>query len=115
VDAVGADGPVRYLKLAGDQPGQVVDQRGSDAANQVQLDLEALDAEIGRFLAAVPVVDGVAAKLNRLLCGFLEAEVLPVADRAATMGVDPGPLLGVVSDLLRRYADALERPDAATP
>ena len=56
-----------------------------------------------------------AAKLDRLLRGFLEYEVLPVADRAATMGVDPGPMLGVVSDLLRRYADALERPDAAGP
>ena len=39
--------------------------------------------------------------------------MLPVADRAATMGVDPGPMLGVISDLLRRYADALKRPDAA--
>ena len=26
------------------------------------------------------------------------------------MDVDPSPLLDVVSDLLRRYADALERP-----
>jgi hypothetical protein len=112
---MGAERAVSDQKLAGDQPGQVVDQRGSDAANQVELDLEALDAEIGRFLAAVPVAETLAAKLNRLLCGFLEREVLPVADRAATMGVDPGPLLGVVSDLLRRYADALERPDAATP
>jgi hypothetical protein len=104
---MGAERPVPDQKLASDQPGQVVDQ--------VELDLEALDAEIGRFLAAVPVAETLAAKLNRLLCGFLEREVLPVAGRAATMGVDPGPLLGVVSDLLRRYADALERPDAAAP
>ena len=50
---------------------------------------------------------------NRLLCGFLEGEMLPVAERAASMGGDPAPLLGVVSDLLRCYADALKRPDAA--
>lgn len=63
----------------------------------------------------MPVAETVAAKLNRLLCGFLEGEGLPVADRAATMGVDPGPMLGVISDLLRRYPDASSaRPDAAT-
>jgi hypothetical protein len=112
---MGADGPVPDQKPAGDQPGQVVDQRGSDTANWVQLDLEALDAEIDRFLAGVPVAETLATKLNRLLCGFLEGEVLPVADRAATMGIDPAPMLGVISDLLRRYADALKRPDAAAP
>jgi hypothetical protein len=51
-------------------------------------------------------------KLNRLLLGFLEAEVLPQAMRAAELGVDPTPILGVVAGVLRIYADALERPDA---
>jgi hypothetical protein len=56
---------------------------------------------------------GVGRKLNRLLHGFLEGEVLPQAERAADLGLDPTPLLAVVSDVLRLYADALERPDAA--
>jgi hypothetical protein len=109
-----ADGPLLNREPAVDQHDQAVDQRGRDSADRVELDLEALDAEVDRFLAAAPVAETVAAKLNRLLPGFLEGEVLPVADRAATMGVDPGPMLGVISDLLRRYADALKRPDAAT-
>jgi hypothetical protein len=38
----------------------------------------------------------------------LEDEVLPQAERAAGIGLDPTPLLGVVSDVLRLHADALE-------
>jgi hypothetical protein len=30
------------------------------------------------------------------------------------MGLDPSPFLGVASDILCRYADALERPGAAS-
>jgi hypothetical protein len=41
--------------------------------------------------------------------------VLPQAEQAAGLGLDPTPLLAVVSDVLRIYADALERPDAADP
>jgi hypothetical protein len=51
-----------------------------------QLDLEALEAEIGRFLGGVAVAEGTGAKLQRLLRGFLERELLPLADRAAGMG-----------------------------
>jgi len=79
-----------------------------------QLDLEALEAEIGRFLDGVAVAEGTGAKLQRLLRGFLERELLPLADRAAGMRLDPSPFLGVASDILRRYADALERPGAAS-
>jgi transposase len=57
----------------------------------VELDLAALEADIGRYLADLPVAEGVAAKLRRLLYGFLAREVLPLADRAAAMGVDPSP------------------------
>jgi hypothetical protein len=57
------------------------------------------------------VAEGLAAKLNRLLLGFLEAEVLPPAVRAAELGIDPTPWLAVVAAVLRRYADALERPE----
>jgi hypothetical protein len=60
------------------------------------------------LLDSVPVAEGTGAKLSRLLCGFLEGEVLPHAERAAGIGLDPTPLLGVVSDVLRRYADALK-------
>jgi hypothetical protein len=42
----------------------------------------------------------------------LEGEVLPQAARAADLGLDPTPFLAVVSDVLRLYAEALERPDA---
>jgi hypothetical protein len=68
-------GPNPNRELAADQHDQTVDQRDSDTVSGVQQSLEALAAEIDRFLAGVPV--------NRLLRGFLEREVLPVADRAA--------------------------------
>jgi hypothetical protein len=58
------------------------------------------------------VAEEAGVKLNRLLLGFLEAEVLPQAMRAAELGVDPTPIFAVVTGVLRIYADALERPDA---
>jgi hypothetical protein len=76
-----------------------------------QLDIEVLADEVAEFLATVPVAEGVGAKLSRLLHGFLEAEVLPQAERAADLGLDPTPFLAVISDVLRLYALALERPD----
>jgi hypothetical protein len=76
-----------------------------------QLDVEVLAVEVAGFLATVPVAEGVGAKLSRLLHGFLEGEVLPQAARAADLGLDPTPFLAVVSDVLRLYAEALERPD----
>jgi hypothetical protein len=76
-----------------------------------QLDVDALAADVAEFLATVPVAEGVGAKLSRLLHGFLEGEVLPQAARAADLGLDPTPFLAVVSDVLRLYAEALERPD----
>ena len=60
------------------------------------------------------MAEGTGAKLQRLLRGFLERELLPLADRAAGMGLDPSPFLGVVSDIMRRYADALEPPGPAS-
>jgi hypothetical protein len=77
-----------------------------------QLDVDALTADVTEFLATVPVAEAVGAKLSRLLHGFLADEVLPQAARAADLGLDPTPFLGVVSDVLRLYAGALERPDA---
>jgi hypothetical protein len=78
-----------------------------------QLDAEQLSAEVAEFLATVPVAEGLAAKLSRLLHGFLVDEVLPHAARVADLGLDPAPFRAVVSDVLRLYAEALERPDAA--
>jgi hypothetical protein len=80
-----------------------------------ELNLEALAVEIAQFLDNVPVAEGIGVKLSRMLHSFLEHEVLPQAERAADLGVDPTPLLTVVSDVLRIYADALERPGAADP
>jgi hypothetical protein len=76
-----------------------------------QLDLSALADEVARFVEQVPVAEGLAAKLNRLLLGFLEAEVLPPAMRGAELGLDPTPWLAVVAAVFRLYADALERPE----
>jgi hypothetical protein len=78
-----------------------------------QANLQALAAEAAAFLEQVPVAEGSAAKLSRLLLNFLETEVLPQATRAADQGIDPTPLFAVVSGVLRLYADALEHPDAA--
>jgi hypothetical protein len=80
-----------------------------------ELSLEALAVEIAQFLDNVPAAEGIGVKLSRMLHSFLEREVLPQAEHAADLGVDPTPLLTVVSDVLRIYADALERPDAADP
>jgi hypothetical protein len=71
-------------------------------------DLEALATEVTDLLESAPVAEALAAKLSRLLHAFLEADVLPQAERAAAMGLDPSPLLAVVSDVLRLYTDALE-------
>jgi hypothetical protein len=75
------------------------------------LDLEALAAEVADFLDEAPVAETMAAKLSRVLHGFLEGDVLPQAERAADLGLDPTPLLAVVSELLRLYADALRLPN----
>jgi hypothetical protein len=38
---------------------------------------------------------------------LLEGDVLPQVQRAVDLALDPAPLLAVVSDVLRLYADAL--------
>lgn len=84
---------------------------GEDA--HPELDAELLAAEVVQglddFLEQMSVAEGIGAKLNRQLLGFLKAEVLPQANRAAEMGVDPTPLFDTVVRVLRTYADALER------
>ena len=78
------------------------------------LDAEILAAEVAEsldeFLDHMSVAGGIGAKLNRRLLDFLKTEVLPQANRAAEMGVDPTPLFAMVIRVLRTYAEALERP-----
>ena len=89
----------------------------ADADPGPSLDAELLAAEVAEsldeFLDHMSVAEGIGAKLNRQLLGFLKTEVLPQANRAAEMGVDPTPLFAVVVRVLRTYADALERPQSA--
>jgi hypothetical protein len=79
-------------------------------ARRRQLDAAAVAAEVATFVEQVPTAEGLGATLNHLLLGFLETEILPQATRAAELGIDPTPWLDVVTAVLRRYADALERP-----
>jgi hypothetical protein len=83
-------------------------------ARRREPDLAALAAETAAFLDQAPVAERAGAKLNRLLFGFWEGEVLPQAMRAAELGIDPTPLLDVVATVLRIYADGLERPHHGT-
>jgi hypothetical protein len=62
-----------------------------------QLDVAALAAEVAAFSDQVPAGEEIGAKLNRLLFGFLETEILPQAIRAAELGIDPMPWLDVVA------------------
>ena len=71
-------------------------------------DMEALASEVTDLLESAPVAEALGAKLSRLLYAFLQVDVLPQAERAAAMGLDPTPMLGVVSDVLGLYRDALE-------
>jgi hypothetical protein len=91
-----------------------------DADPGTSLDAEILAAEVAEsldeFLDHMSVAEGIAARLNRRLLDFLKAEVLPQANRAAEMGIDPTPLFAMVVRVLRTYADALERtPPADDP
>jgi hypothetical protein len=82
-------------------------------AARPELDAELLAAEVVEglddFLDYMSLAEGIGAKLNRQLLAFLKAEVLPQANQAAEMGVDPTPMFAMVVRVLRTYADALER------
>jgi hypothetical protein len=85
-----------------------------DRHGRPELDAELLAAEVVQglddFLDHMSLAEGIGAKLNRQLLAFLKAEVLPQANQAAEMGVDPTPMFAMVVRVLRTYADALERP-----
>jgi signal transduction protein with GAF and PtsI domain len=75
-----------------------------------RLDMTTLDAEVLAFLEQKPGADGgIGHRLSLLLLGFLGTEVVPLADQLAGLGVDPAPLLASTRDILRMYADTLER------
>jgi hypothetical protein len=75
------------------------------------LDMAALDAEAAAFVQREPDAGGgIGHRLSLLLLRFLGAEVVPLANRLAELGIDPSPQLAATSDVLRLYADALERP-----
>ena len=79
---------------------------------QRQLDMVALDGEVGAFLERQAGADGgIGQKLSLMLLGFLKAEVLPLADRLAGLGIDPTPMLATTNGVLQLHADALERPE----
>jgi hypothetical protein len=79
-----------------------------------ELDVATAAAEAAAALDQVPLGGWLASKLNRLLLDFLMTEVVPQAARAADHSIDPTPLLASIADLLRLYADALERPNHGT-
>jgi GAF domain-containing protein len=82
-----------------------------DGSGAPQLDMGTLDAEVVALLEREPGADGgIGHRLSLLLLGFLGSEVVPLADRLTGLGVDPAPLLASTRDILRLYADTLERP-----
>ena len=92
------------------EPARVADGNG-DGGRAPWLDMATLDAEVLAFLERKPSADcGIGHRLSLLLLGFLGTEVVPLADQLAGLGVDPAPLLASTRDVLRLYADTLERP-----
>jgi hypothetical protein len=77
------------------------------------VDVDTLAAQAATVLEQLPAGEGIGGKLNQLLLGFLQTEVLPQARRAADQGLDPTPLFAAVTDILRLYTDALQRPQGA--
>src|SRR4029450_1590021 len=86
---------------------------GPDARPELELAAEVLAAEgvqaLEDVLEHTALAAGIGARLSRQLLAFLKTEVLPQANQAAEMGVDPTPMFAMVVRVLRRYADALTR------
>jgi signal transduction protein with GAF and PtsI domain len=92
------------------EPARVAGGNGTGHAAP-RLDMATLETEAVAFLERKPGADGgIGHRLSLLLLGFLGTEVVPLADQLAGLGVDPAPLLASARDILRMYADTLERP-----
>jgi len=99
-----------HVALDSSAPAEPRDADG-DWDGAPRLDMATLDTEVVAFLEREPGADGgIGHRLSLLLLGFLGTEVVPLADRLAGLGVDPAPLLASTRDILRLYADTLERP-----
>ena len=99
-----------HVALDSSAPAEPRDADG-DWDGAPRLDVATFDAEVVAFLEREPGADGgIGHRLSLLLLGFLGTEVVPLADRLAGLGVDPAPLLASTRDILRLYADTLERP-----
>ena len=99
-----------HVALDSSAPAEPRDADG-DRDGAPRLHMATLDAEVVAFLEREPGADGgIGHRLSLLLLGFLGTEVVPLADRLAGLGVDPAPLLASTRDVLRLYADTLERP-----
>ena len=92
-------------------PNGPVEPAGTADSRTPQLDMGALDAQVAAFLEQQPGAEGFGHKLSQLLLGFLAAEVVPLANRLAELGLDPTPLFAATSGILRLYADTLEHPN----
>jgi signal transduction protein with GAF and PtsI domain len=92
------------------EPARVADGNGA-GHGAPRPHMATLDTEVLAFLERRPGADGgIGHRLSLLLLGFLGTEVVPLADQLAGLGVDPAPLLASTRDILRMYADTLERP-----
>ena len=89
-------------------PNGPVEPAGTADSRTPQLDMGALDAQVAAFLEQQQGAEGFGHKLSQLLLGFLAAEVVPLANRLAELGIDPTPLFAATSGILRLYADTLE-------
>jgi len=75
-----------------------------------KLDMKALVAELGASLSTPWAGEWIGLKLSTLLVRFAEEEMVPVATRAAEMGIDPTPIRETVAGVLRAFADNLGPP-----
>jgi hypothetical protein len=92
-------------------PGRDGPAAGTADGRVPQLDMGAVDGEVAAILEQSPGAEAMGRRLSQQLLGFLAAEVVPLAERLAELGVDPTPLFATASGILRLYADTLDRPD----
>jgi hypothetical protein len=79
-----------------------------------KLNMKALVAELEASLSDPWTGEWIGLKLCTLLVRFVEEEMVPVATRAAEMGIDPTPIMEMVAGVLRAFADNLGPPSPRT-